>query len=790
MPPPSPPRQAGLAAVVAGLGVLAALTPLVVSLDAASRVGVLLLLAGVIEIFQGFRRASDVARRGAWFGGGLTAGMGLLLVNAPFLAGAALIVFLIGTFAVDGVRYLAVAWRRYHRQQARVRRLEVLAAAGNLGIAAVLLVLRESALDWTVALAAAFRILGTAWNVYNAPVFAAGDAGDTTVADLGLSDHVELRALGDHLETEEALRAPIDRGWVISLLAVLLAVHIGRMGTDGTLLGLVSPLVAVAGDVVMALLLAFAVIVPLHLGLRRLTRTLHRRLWPWCLGPVPEGRASRAGQRLLRGWLTSSLRASMRLRAARYSIPTALSRGLQMGLPLAAILAATVPVWGMSWYFDTENWAAGIWNSWAESRTDVWRDAMVRAVEARAASIGRPAPDFSVAPPGIGAGSGDFSFIVIGDTGEGDASQQSLRDQLIRSAGRDDVKFVVLSSDVVYPTGAMKDYETKFWLQFKGVEKPVYAIPGNHDWYDALEAFLATFLDADAARASIRARIDVDKRLTSTTEDRVESLVATAARLRREYRVPTGFQQAPFFQVQTDRFALIAADTGVVRRLDDVQLAWFRRALDAARGKMTMVVLGHPFYAGGHYTAAGTEDFGRLHDLLREYRVPLVMAGDTHDLEYYVDRSQGWPMHHVVNGGGGAYLSFGTALAWPDVPPTAEWAFFPTRAQVTGKIDAMTPWWKAPAWWWTRRFGAWPFSAEWLSAAFDYNAAPFFQSFVEVHVDAAAGRLRLRPIGVHGRLRWSEIEAAGGVRPAGVPSGAFVEWTIEAAPAAAAVSAP
>ena len=41
----------------------------------------------------------------------------------------------------------------------------------------------------------------------------------------------------------------------------------------------------------------------------------------------------------------------------------------------------------------------------------------------------------------------------------------------------DDVRFVVVSSDVVYPTGAMKDYESRFWLPFKGVNKPVYAIP-------------------------------------------------------------------------------------------------------------------------------------------------------------------------------------------------------------------------------------------------------------------------------------------------------------------------
>ena len=111
---------------------------------------------------------------------------------------------------------------------------------------------------------------------------------------------------------------------------------------------------------------------------------------------------------------------AIRMRQLRYSVPATLSRGLQAGLPFAAIIAATVPVWGMSWYFDTENWAAGMWNSWAESRTDTWRESMVRAVLAPEGGSAGPA-SFAVSPEGIAAG--DFSFVVIGDTGEGDASQ-------------------------------------------------------------------------------------------------------------------------------------------------------------------------------------------------------------------------------------------------------------------------------------------------------------------------------------------------------------------------------
>ena len=49
------------------------------------------------------------------------------------------------------------------------------------------------------------------------------------------------------------------------------------------------------------------------------------------------------------------------------------------------------------------------------------------------------------------------------------------------------------------------------------------------------------------------------------------------------------------------------------------------------------------------------------------------MAGDTHDFEYYREEynSGDGPraMHHFVNGGGGAYLSIGTALDWPAAAP-------------------------------------------------------------------------------------------------------------------------
>ena len=324
------------------------------------------------------------------------------------------------------------------------------------------------------------------------------------------------------------------------------------------------------------------------------------------------------------------------------------------------------------------------------------------------------------------------------------------------------MKFVLISSDVVYPTGAMKDYEANFWLPFHGIQKPVYAIPGNHDWYDALEGFAATFFEADAARSAMRARLVADSRISGTTEGRIEELIAGAARLRSWYGVPTGFQRAPFFQIQTPHFGLITVDTGVLRRTDSLEFEWLRSALEKSRGKTTMVVLGHPLYALGGYEAEERPAFREIHDLLKSYGVTIAMGGDTHDFEYYRERYQrdgkDRTMHHFVNGGGGAYLSMGTALSWPDRPPVDDWGFYPSRQELLSKTDRLTPWYKWPAWVWVKKYRAWPYSVEWLSAAFDYNVSPFFQSFVVVSVEPSRNQLRILPYTASGRMTWAEFQ--------------------------------
>jgi hypothetical protein len=549
------------------------------------------------------------------------------------------------------------------------------------------------------------------------------------------------------------------------------------MPLSDDLLGRVSPFVATAGDLLMTLVFALLLMLPARLAWRRATRPVERLAWSIRTGAKDGAiRMNPVAAWSIDRWLEGRFSFSLRLRDSRTSLPSALVLLLRLGLPVTAFFVAFNPVWGFSWYFNTESWATGIYQKLTQLRVDPWRASMIDAV---VRAYGGGDEIFRIEPEGV-SGSGDFSFLVIGDPGEGDASQFSLTSRYLRLGQSDDVKFLVLSSDIIYPAGAIEDYEAKFYLPFHGFAKPIYAIPGNHDWFDALEGFNANFLESKAARAAIEARADADLGLTTTNARRIDRLMTQAERLRRLYAVDVGRQRAPFFELQTDGFALLAIDTGILRSLDERQQAWLERALGRSRGKFTMAIVGHPRFAGGRDTVAVDDELGALYRLLESNNVRIVMAGDTHDFEYYRQAlaTAGRSVHHFVNGGGGAYLSIGTALDFPKQPAVADWAFYPRTDRLRAKMDSETPLWKLPFWYWIKWFNAWPFSTEAFSGIFDFNRAPFFQSFMEVRVERSKKRVVLILNGIQGPLHWRDLQAGGAAIPAGASPADPVEFVI------------
>ena len=130
---------------------------------------------------------------------------------------------------------------------------------------------------------------------------------------------------------------------------------------------------------------------------------------------------------LIGHWLESRFDFDMRLREARSSLPAALILILRLGLPVTAFFVAFNPIWGFSWYFNTESWATGVYQKMTELRVDPWRDQHDRRGDAR---LRRRGDDlFRIHPDGV-EGAGTSAFLVIGDPGEGDASQYSLISRL------------------------------------------------------------------------------------------------------------------------------------------------------------------------------------------------------------------------------------------------------------------------------------------------------------------------------------------------------------------------
>src|SRR5262245_30316020 len=283
------------------------------------------MLAGLLEALHCYRRVRQDVQRSGYASAGLTFTMGLLVLGAPALAETALPLLLGASFVIDAAQR-AVELRR--PRDRRTTLTIALAIAGNLAMALFILALWKRSTIWTIAVAGALRIVGVGWNMVTSPP-PSRDA-TATMRSLGLPDHPDLIRLGERLAREERARRPYDRRWIATLIVILFAIHVGRMQAEWTLVGLLAPFVAVAGDVACAVLIALGVIAPVRFALRRVTWPLERRGWARLLATSLD-RPPRLLDRLLRLYLIRSGRIWIRFHQMRDSLPLVFERALQMG---------------------------------------------------------------------------------------------------------------------------------------------------------------------------------------------------------------------------------------------------------------------------------------------------------------------------------------------------------------------------------------------------------------------------------------------------------------------------
>ena len=254
-----------------------------------------------------------------------------------------------------------------------------------------------------------------------------------------------------------------------------------------------------------------------------------------------------------------------------------------------------------------------------------------------------------------------ISFLLLGDPGEGDASQYSVVPPLLHKAGGTD--FMVIMGDVVYPAGDVGDYRDKFYRPYEDYLAPIYGVPGNHDWYDGLHGFMRHFCGNRGRAISFKnpsmrsSRSRVARRVLWRDPRKTDEAEVERMQLLRSRPEQQDYQPGPYFAVDTGPLTIVGIDTGITGVIDRDQAQWLAR-VSGATSKPKILVTGKPLYVDGVHRPGGIEDGEQTVDdiiRVRAHNYLAAIGGDVHNYQRYpVELEDGRVIQYVVNGGGGA----------------------------------------------------------------------------------------------------------------------------------------
>lgn len=286
------------------------------------------------------------------------------------------------------------------------------------------------------------------------------------------------------------------------------------------------------------------------------------------------------------------------------------------------------------------------------------------------------------------------AFFIVGDPGEIDASQFAVLPPLERVDDERPTSFLIILSDVIYPDGEVNLYVHGFYDAWRGYGdrtqpdgtkgKPIYGLPGNHDWYDGLNGFMWNFCGAEALppteyRTSSFTAGERAARVLWRRAGRPDRPRLLARRSPHAERWKPN-QPGPYWAMDVGgAVRLIAIDTGITGGIDREQGAWLLRMArnDPGPALPKVLLTGKPLWVDGKYDpgriAWGTADcpepppvpgMHTVDDIVREpsHDFRAAIGGDVHNyqrLSLEVGPRQGprRTLEYVVTGGGGAYLS-------------------------------------------------------------------------------------------------------------------------------------
>lgn len=246
----------------------------------------------------------------------------------------------------------------------------------------------------------------------------------------------------------------------------------------------------------------------------------------------------------------------------------------------------------------------------------------------------------------------EFWFDYVADVGDGFNSTFSVAHTL----GRPEIEIegqslprgemLVFGGDEVYPAADRAFYEEKLETPYSiaskqggdvGEQPSLFAIPGNHDWYDSLNNFTRLFCENETFASGIG----------------------------RGWRCP---QDKSYFVLRLpQRWWLVGVDTQLTSDLDIGQLRYLKRmAAEMAPGDQIILCCSEPYwiyaqmygvenkmpqYLSSHLTRRYLED-----EIFVQQKIRVYLSGDQHHYQRFSGLVEGEECHRITSGGGGAFL--------------------------------------------------------------------------------------------------------------------------------------
>ena len=307
----------------------------------------------------------------------------------------------------------------------------------------------------------------------------------------------------------------------------------------------------------------------------------------------------------------------------------------------------------------------------------------------------------------------EFWFDYLADTGDGWSPTYAVARLVnadavaVAGASLPRGRLLLLGGDQVYPTASRTNYEQRFRTPFEEAHAPagvprwdpvavdaphLYALPGDHDWHDGLNAFSGLFC---------RRRMTLPGALGVARDGTV--IAGRRTRQTRSYfalRLPRGWW-------------LWGSDSQMEGYIDQPQIDYFSHAATnwMEPGAKLILCVGEPVWANA---VPGRIDdryrsfnyLERLAGLARHprtgepmgHRLRLVLCGDSHHYSRFLEDGAQAERHYITCGGGGASTSathqLGTRSIPSEYPPpgiTGAKGTYPRTFRVADEGKALYP---------------------------------------------------------------------------------------------------